>query len=108
PTGYNVEEYLNELRTRAHEGEIPKMNTKFMLSSGKSIDSYDVLDNSVWNLQSNATNWVSSYRDCYKREVTYQTKNLVDLLALEAELDETAAATTVGTNPDSITINRAN
>lgn len=108
PTGYNVEEYLNELRTRANEAEIPKMNTKFMLSNGKSIDSYDVLDNSVLNLQSNATNLVSSYRDFYKAKVTYQTKNLVDLLALEAELDETAAATTVGTNPDSITINRAN
>lgn len=108
PTGYNVEEYLNELRTRANDAEIPKMNTKFMLSNGKSIDSYDVLDNSVLNLQSNATNLVSSYRDFYKAKVTYQTKNLVDLLALEAELDETAAATTVGTNPDSITINRAN
>src|SRR5699024_7903998 len=91
PTGYNVEEYLNELRTRANEAEIPKMNTKFMLSNGKSIDSYDVLDNSVLNLQSNATNLVSSYRDFYKAKVTYQTKNLVDLLALEAELDETAA-----------------
>lgn len=107
PAGYNVEEYLNELRTRAHEAEIPAMNTKFMLSNGKSIDSYDVLDNSVLNLQSNAMNLVSSYRDFYTAKVTYQTKNLVDLLALEAELDETAAATSVGTNPDSITINRA-
>lgn len=83
------------------------MNTKFMLSNGKSIDSYDVLDNSVLNLQSNAMNLVSSYRDFYTAKVTYQTKNLVDLLALEAELDETAAATTVGTNPDNIIINRA-
>ena len=107
PAGYNVEEYLNELRIRAHEAEIPAMNTKFMLSNGKSIDSYDVLDNSVLNLQSNAMNLVSSYRDFYTAKVTYQTKNLVDLLALEAELDETAAATTVGTNPDNITINRA-
>lgn len=107
PAGYNVEEYLNELRTRAHEAEIPAMNTKFMLSNGKSIDSYDVLDNSVLNLQSNAMNLVSSYRDFYTAKVTYQTKNLVDLLALEAELDETAAATTVGTNPDNIIINRA-
>lgn len=108
PAGYNVEEYLNELRTRADEAEIPNMNTNFMLSNGKSIDSYDVLDNSVLDLQSNATNLVSSYRDFYEAKVTYQTKNLVDLLALEAELNETAAATTVGTNPDSITINRAN
>lgn len=108
PAGYNAEEYLNELRTRADEAEIPKMNTKFMLSNGKSIDSYDVLDNSVLNLQNNAMNLVSSYRDFYTAKVTYQTKNLVDLLALEAELDKTAAATTVGTNSDSITINRAN
>ena len=107
PAGYNVDEYLNELRTRAKEAEIPKMNTKFMLSNGKSIDSYDALDNSVLNLQSNAMNLVNSYRDFYKAKVTYQTKNLVDLLALEAELDETAADTSVGTNPDSITINRA-
>ena len=107
PAGYNVDEYLNELRTRANEAEIPKMNTKFMLSNGKSIDSYDVLDNSVLNLQSNAMNLVSSYRDFYTTKVTYQTKNLVDLLALEAELDEAAANTSVGTNPDSITINRA-
>ena len=106
PAGYDAQTYLGELRARSSEANRPKMSTKFMLSTGKPLDSYDVTDRSMMGLQSNAMGLVSSYQDFYNAKRQYQAKDLVKLLELEAELDEVAAGTTVNTTSENISVNR--
>ena len=106
PAGYTPETYLQELRSRSQDAKIPPLNSDFMLSTGKRLDSYDVTDRSVMNLQSNAMSLVSSYRDFYTAKVQYQANDLVALLELEAELDDAAANTAVSMQSDNVTIKR--
>ena len=58
------------------------------------------------SLRANAMNLVSSYQDFYQAKAQYQANDLVALLALEAELDEVVAGTTVSTAAENIEINR--
>lgn len=106
PAGYTPETYLQELRSRSQDAKIPPLNSDFMLSTGKRLDSYDVTDRSVMNLQSNAMSLVSSYRDFYTAKAQYQANDLVALLELEAELDDAAADTAVSMQSDNVTIKR--
>lgn len=106
PAGYDPQTYIGELRVRSEDAKAPEMDTNFMLSTGKSLDSYDATDTALMSLRTNAMNLVSSYQDFYQAKAQYQAKDLVALLALEAELDEAAEGTTVGTVAENIEINR--
>lgn len=106
PAGYDPQTYIGELRARSKDAKAPEMDTKFMLSTGKSLDSYDATDKALMSLRANAMNLVSSYQDFYQAKAQYQANDLVALLALEAELDDVAEGTTVSTTAENITVNR--
>lgn len=106
PAGRKPKDYISELTSKSRDAKPPAFPNKYMLSNGKSLDAYSLDDASLQNLNMTASNLVQSYRSFYDAKRRYQAVELVNLLKLEMDLDDTVRATAVGTNPDAVWIRR--
>lgn len=106
PAGRKPKDYIAELINKSREATPPVFPNKYMLTNGKSLNVYSLEDASLQNLNMTASNLVQSYRSFYDAKRRYQAVELVNLLKLEMDLDDTVRATAVGTNPDAVWIRR--